>query len=458
MKGLLLLTFSCALVLRAEAQFLTETATGKGALLLPLNGVAVEFDAGKTQTGFNINNYSRALASRNSRLFHNWFFGGNITAGSSEGVGDLFKTGTLVPAASAYGMLGFSINNTNQILRDWKNSRATLLIKREQEEMGRAFRTFRDTVSASMLYALTALKDTQLIQAGQDLQVKIEASPDNLRLTAVLDSIYKINTARLVPLISAFKRMVEPVRTRYIAGFNRDIATKDIGPAFDEFLQTHRSLRFTPFLFGGIDARSFTLFNGINATTLSESFTDTLQRGGTFGAGFNAQAGTFWLGVTYTYISGDNFGNLTGKEYQLRTSNSSGSQTLTSDKKLTAYSGNYGKVKRNQLHIDLIKEFALGDTARLIADVYLRSSIFSRDTAYLKNTSGLGLGVYFLGGKSKFIGGLYVELPDINNNLEKSRPVAEQHLRSPFKRLSFGIVTKFSLSSIFGFVNKPTPG
>ncbi|MBK9719495.1 MAG: hypothetical protein IPO85_18660 [Saprospiraceae bacterium] len=154
-------------------------------------------------------------------------------------------------------------------------------------------------------------------------------------------------------------------------------------------------------------------------------------------------------------MDGDNFSNLSSKEYTLRTTDTSRNQSLISEKKITAYSGKYSKVESNQLNLDLLKEFKLGDTSRLITNLYYRGSLFSRDTVYLRNISNIGLGIYFLGKKSKFLGGLYVELPDINNNIEKSMPESERNIRPPLKKLTFGIVTKFSISSILGFVNRP---
>jgi hypothetical protein len=196
------------------------------------------------------------------------------------------------------------------------------------------------------------------------------------------------------------------------------------------------------------------LFNGVNISNLGASFTDTLYKGGNIGVGFNLQAGSFWLGVTYNYVNGDNFINLSGKEYTLKTTDTSANQTLIREKKQTAYSGKYSKVETNELNIDLVKEFRMNDSSRIITNFYTRSSLYSRDTSFLKNYTNIGVGFYFLGKKSKFLGGLYVELPDINNNIEKAKSDIERNIRPPLRKLTFGIVTKISLSSILGFANR----
>ena len=103
----------------------------------------------------------------------------------------------------------------------------------------------------------------------------------------------------------------------------------------------------------------------------------------------------------------------------------------------------------------MVGDFKLSDTSRILASLYLRSSLFSRDTAYLKNYTNIGTGLYFINKKGKFLGGLYVELPDINNNVEKAKPQDEINIRPPFKKLTFGIVIKFNISSIFDWSNRP---
>ncbi len=87
------------------------------------------------------------------------------------------------------------------------------------------------------------------------------------------------------------------------------------------------------------------------------------------------------------------------KEYTLRTTDTTGNQALISEKKITGYAGKYGRVETNQLNVDLVGDFRINDTSRLIANLYLRSSLFSRDTSLLKNYTNVGIGLYFVGKK-----------------------------------------------------------
>jgi len=162
------------------------------------------------------------------------------------------------------------------------------------------------------------------------------------------------------------------------------------------------------------------------------------------------QVADYWLGVTYSYINGDNFPSLRSKDYTLRTTNTAGNQTLIDEQKITAYPGKYSRVETNQLNIDWVAGYRLADTSRLLVNLYLRRSLASRDTGLLKNYTNIGAGFYFVNKKRNFLGGLYVELPDVNNNFEKGKPVDDLNIKSPFQKLLFGIVAKFSLSSVLG--------
>jgi len=82
-------------------------------------------------------------------------------------------------------------------------------------------------------------------------------------------------------------------------------------------------------------------------------------------------------------------------------------------------------------------------------DPYIRIQT-STNTTLLPNTLNLGCGFYFFQQTGKFLGGFYAELPDVNNNYEKMKPTADQQLKGPLQRLTFGLVGKLSLSSFLG--------
>lgn len=456
MKINLILLIFCLAAIGVKAQILTQSADGKGSLILPLKGVSLGFDIGKTEISVGANNYSKALDKNNSKVFHNWFFGGNLAVKNSSGIGNLFQSGDIVPAGNLLGFLGFNLNNNQSILSDWLAS--TLNDKKETEQKLRLelVETYRLGVLKDLEVAVEVIEDEELSkQTETQFKESITKSKDGFALNRAITTILVNKDKGIENFVQAFKELIEHRRKAYIESLSKIDATKAIDSAFNDFVKSHSIKRFTAFIFGGIDARNFSLYNGLNTASLAKSFTDELHKGGQFGVGINGQIGSWWIGITYAYVDGDNFSNLTSKEYTLRTTDTSRNQALISEKKITGYSGKYAKVESNQLNIDLLKEFKLGDTSRLITNLYYRGSLFSRVPAYLKNISNIGLGVYFLSNKSKFLGGLYIELPDINNNIEKSKSESERSIRPPFKKLTFGVVTKFSIASIIGFGNRP---
>jgi hypothetical protein len=219
-----------------------------------------------------------------------------------------------------------------------------------------------------------------------------------------------------------------------------------------QFFVTNHS-RLTLFAFGGINAIGFKRFTGIDSTDLSKSITDVGERGGQFGLGINYQWRNIWLGFTFSRSESNNFTLLKKKEYTLQNTVTIAPNTLIEETKITAYSGEYGKVDLSNVNVDIVARIRLDKEYKnyLLWNPYLRASVASSNTLLLPNKTNVGMGAYFLPNNSKFLGGIYLELPDLNNNVEKMKEAAEQNLRPPFKRLSFGIVTKFSLSTIMNW-------
>lgn len=438
------------------AQFVTQSADGKGTVILPLNGLSAGFDIGKTEISVGVNNYSKALKANNSKAFRNWFVGANLAAKNSSGIGNFFENGDVVPEANLLGFLGFNINNNESIITEWRKSSANTILAIEQKKRKHLVDSYKNDIIIYIKAASEQIDDHDLREKTKtELVEKIEKSADGFALSRSITSIMENEEEKLKNFVYIFKTLVEPRQKAYFESLSKTDQTKAIDSAFNDFVGTHSVKRFTPFIFGGVEARNFSLYTGLNTSSLPKSFIDTLHKGKQFGIGINAQIGSFWLGITYAFIDGDNFSDLSGKEYTLRTADTVGNQVLSSEKKITGYAGKYARVKSNQLNIDLLREFKLGDTSRLITNLYYRASLASKNTDYLKNISNVGLGIYFLGKKSKFIGGLYLELPDIDNNIEKGKPKAEQDIKPPLKKLTFGVVTKFTLSSVFGFNDRP---
>lgn len=455
MKKIVIVLLIVAYSATTQAQFLTQSAEGKSSIPLPLNGMGIGIDIGKTEVAFGLNNYAKVLDDKSKFLL-----GLNLSAKSSDGLGNLFSGGDIVPQSNFLGFVGFSMSNNNKILANYKKDPFYIKYQANIKTKQKLFDELKTKTTKAVNTAAAFLKKDVCIdnRIVPDLTKKINSVKEIADLNSYINN-YKIEGEEcdsMVPFKAKLKELYSIARKEYATAYNLIKASDAASvPDFEKFIKKQIPIRITGFLQGGINARSFTRFISLSTPDLSKSFQDTLFRGGLFGVGVNLQVKNYWLGVTYSFIGGDNFASLKSKEYTLRTTDTSGNQVLTREKKITAYSGKYAKVNSNELNIDLVGDFKLSDTSRLLASLYLRSSLRSKDTAYLKNYTNIGAGLYFINKKGKFLGGLYVELPDINNNFEKAKAANEVNIRAPYKKLTFGIVTKFNISSIFGWANRP---
>jgi hypothetical protein len=454
-KYLLITVIFFAFTFNASAQFLTQSADGQSSIPLPLNGIGVGVDIAKTEVVMGLNNYEKVLRSRSKDFKDNILIGLNLSAKNEDGFANLFSSGGIVPGASALGFLGYSVSNNDQLLRNYKNSEAYNISQSTSQRKNAYFNEYKEAVLGSINSQSDKIKNDSLkIITREELSnlIQTDDNPDAIKNTI---ENYEINVKELDGFRSALEKDNTAALTIYSKKYLDLISekTQALKGKFNEYLNSQWPVRVTLFILGGINARSFTRFLGANPTDFLKSFQDTLFQGNKIGIGVNIQVRNYWLGATYSYLKRDNFINLTRYEYTLQTVNTSGNQLLKQETKVTAYSGKYAVVNIYELNLDLVRDFRISDSSRLLANLFFRGSLFSRNKAILTNYTNIGTGLYFIGKKSKFLGGLYVELPDINNNLEKANPGTR--ITSPLKKLTFGIVTKFNISSLFNWTNRP---
>ncbi len=427
----------------ATSQVITQSAEGTGTVIM--EGSTISLDLGKTDLSFGWNNLNKNIVKSNN----GFLIGGEVKVKNSDGIGSLFSKGKLVPQGGANLFFGHYWSNAT------KNS------------------TYNGMSDEEVLKSLKQLSETAIILLHDTLYDEIDliakahiADPKkrNDAVKAIIDEYEDIKNKLFFPAriteddndleIKAFKtalkkRMMEvkmnvekPYRALSNPRFNSKVEFNKGRPGY---------WKFTTYLFGGINALDFKRFDKIDSTNLENSFVDEYFRGGNFGIGFNLEYWRFRFGLTYSYTKTSNFSALTATEYTLQSSTVINNQTLQTKDAVTAYGGKYGEVEKNDLNIDVIYNCKLDKDGKnhILINPYLRASMFSRDTSLLINKANLGIGGYFFKENGKFLGGLYIELPDVNNNSEKKKPVAKQNFRPPLKRLSFGIVAKFSLKALF---------
>ena len=454
MKRLIVLLCPLLIGAGSQGQMLTQSADGQSTIPLPLNGLGASFDIGKTDATIGVNNYGRVLNSKTYKFKDNFLMGANLSAKTVNGLKQLFSSRDLVPEGNLLAYSGYSFSNMAAIADGLGSPHD--LDAQKKKELARLEQRYKAQVQYTILKQRRKITDVALRERMMSHLLRAVQKCDNAdeidRITDSADIDPANNTAS--EALKNFKQAVKAVSAA---------DRKKNNTAREDIVQTYATLhdiavegvwkkimpfRATIFLLGGIKARGFTLYNGLTPANLSQSFQDTLFRGGNIGLGVNFRLANYWLGATYSYINGDNFPSLRNKNYTLQTTDTAGNQTVIGEQKITAYQGKYSRVETNQLNVDLIANYRLADRSSLLANLYLRRSLASRDTSLLKNYTNIGAGFYFVNKKRNFLGGLYVELPDVNNNFEQARPADEIDIKSPFQKLLFGIVAKVSISSV----------
>ncbi|MDJ1503530.1 hypothetical protein [Xanthocytophaga agilis] len=427
---------------KVTAQWLTQSAEGKGSFLF--KGSNVSFDLAKTDLTFTISNLNTPLkvASKSDNAY--WFIGGSLMAKNEESIGNLFSRGDFVPSAKLNGYTGVRLSNSyDKLYREKEKSFSTEL----KEEEDRLIREFISTMG-------NLIDDEIRINNLSDTNTKIKLLNDwkgqltnPKKFFTYLKTYQPYGNDTIAVIIQNLLEEIKIIEKKNDK--EKEELRNNLIRERDKYISKH-FWRLSIFTFGGIDASSFKRVEELDTSNLSNSFIKEEYRGGQWGIGINHQINRWKFGLTYSYKETNNFNLLDKIDYKLTKATTSGNQNLIEEKLITAYSGEYSKVAINELNIDIIYNLSLGKESNTYTFLngYLRGNFFSRKEDLLPNSYNLGLGSYFFTTKSKFLGGLYVELPDVENSFEKRKPIDKQNIRTATKRLTFGIVAKFALSSL----------
>lgn len=411
-------------------QGLTKNAEGESTVMMP--GASIGIDIGKTQLGFAYNNLQNTIAAGSSILY-----GASVTGENKEGISNLFKEGEFVPAASLDAILGYCVTAKRKL----DDAKELARIEKDQEKY---VIKFADELTKRIMLIIVnspikAKDKLALSEAAKSIDLIDKEYPEFEKLLKSDDPLEQEK-------LNVIKAEMLALKTEYY----KEIESFEEKKAKIRILGPQEYWQVSIFSYGGIQGSEFKRFEAFNMENLSESFIDESFRGGRAGAGVNAQWRFIHFGLKYGYFKTNNFDLLTKKEYSLKNSVSSNGQTITEDKKVTAYTGSYGEVEVNELNMDLIFNLPLDPKAKnhILINPYMRAQLMSRNAAVLPNSTNLGLGFYFFKNTGNFLGGFYTELADVNNNYEKAKAEADRNLRAPLERMSFGIVAKFSFKSL----------
>ena len=92
-----------------------------------------------------------------------------------------------------------------------------------------------------------------------------------------------------------------------------------------------------------------------------------------------------------------------------------------------------------------INEDGIIEETFLIVNTYLRSVSSNKQALYASH-SDIGVSTLFFKKDGNFMGGIYLELPDLDQNNERMK--ANPEYEDWYNRMAFGIYTKFSFDPL----------
>lgn len=243
-----------------------------------------------------------------------------------------------------------------------------------------------------------------------------------------------------------------PSSTRYAAIQQRlaeiDLEWNRLNDIIDRKQSGLKRKLFTVYAKLGGSSKAFKLAKPNPSTGFTTIFEDEKFKGENYGVGANLEFGRWLFGLQWSHEYANNLTELTTKTYTLTTTETVGNQTLVTKKDISAYtSSNYKEFTQDHINFDAIIFSKLQESNFVAWNFYVRHKI-TADKIIVPTYTNLGLGGYFFNRQNKFLGGIYVELPDASQSLEKTKP--EPEIRKIEDRLVFGVVARFNFSSIIG--------
>lgn len=446
MKKITLILISFITYLSVNAQDI-KTGEGESSIVLPTANIGI--DVKEASLSFKINNFSQAKVKSNSFLWGFYAKGKN-----NEGITTVFSGSKINPSSSLSINLGYSFSNSDKISQNISSShlkkKTDYLTKYLDENLELEVRKLANQISNDSIKLHLQSIITEALKNKNIKYKKLEC--------ALLDEVNNNKDSVIgneAKILHLFVKNYKPWKE--INNIS-DEQYRKIENAFDFNNEVSKMKskgsesywKLTIYSHFGLESQKFNIFKGWDPTNLTDSFDKETFRGSNGGFGVNYLFNSKWiLGFKYTYQETNNLSTLSSTDYKISTNNVLGSSTGSTQISKTAYPNEYKRAYLNRLDFDFLKFFSLGESSIILSDLYFRVNE-STNNDNLVSTKTLGISASFFEEKGKFIGGLYLELPDIEQRAEKRKPVADRNLQSWHNRLSFGIYAQYSFSSLIG--------
>ncbi|MDN5201166.1 hypothetical protein QQ008_07330 [Fulvivirgaceae bacterium BMA10] len=447
-------------------QVLNQDAKGESSIVYP--GSIVYFNASEAQLGFAYNNLPRTILKKQGPLL-----GISMKGETKTGTFNFLKEGEFVPSGKISGILGFysnfdqsagevaASNDSKKFGRDFRSGwvktlqelesgfdkaidNSSIASIGEKDKLKKGFKEFvkeldfpptvqlmKEKFETKYALFFVAKKDKEVIKALGSFSPLTNNHPQPSQADKIIDKHY-----------SAAEKAWTKMETNYQT-INKE--------------RNKTILGFSLYLAGGLEATGYKLIDTLKfqddpfGSIKKESFTSTeLLVGGNLNVG-----GSWVFGLALGGAKIFNFGSLPKSEFSLKREIKFASgtspdtlHTIERKKDIIAYQT---KTKGNNhflLKVDVVYYYPTGN-GNVAINPYLRfqSPTNGNNQNLFTNVTDLGIGTYFNNKKGKFQGGLYLQFNDIKDNRSKLK--MDDSSLDFDQRISFGILTKFSIGSVF---------
>ena len=420
----------------AYGQILNQDASGNSAIVTP--GTAINLNI--TATQIQLIHYGE-FAQKGGMLSDpnkTGIWGINLSANNSTGVGSLYDAGKFSPGGTLSGLIGFrhvkftypdnQVQTYGQLLTD---------LNTLQTRLGQAYEA--EVLKGVNSSGIPALHQPALITELSDL--------DKKEIWNLPQLLAEYKTAVITD--AAQLKLVDPV-VKALLQFTTDHAG-DINKLQQINTRLQQGQQHLPtmirntttywYLRSGVSASQFTYDQGGSIADYTKRFTDTTNVTYFFELGVSHQFKKNFIGVNLGYSRLSNMAALTSSDYSYSTQDTTiNTGKLSQSKAFTAYAGKYGFYSKLYLNLDYQHLITLDTSKYLAVGPYLRWNYNLNAGSLAKNSAALGVSFNYLDGAAgKFLGGIYLQSDDITGQTQPQ-----------FKKsIQFGLVVKFSLSSIF---------
>lgn len=445
-KTILIFIFLTLVIIKSLAQGLTKNAKGEGSVLFKGNHLTL--DVAESKISFGLNNLQSKFGDKCG-----FVWGINANGENESGIAGLIGEGTVVPNASLKGFIGVSTSNG--------------IPKALNSRLDKEVASYRELLEKLDISSWEDIKNTILINTlGNDLK-KLRANQLKALRNALTqgfyienlknfksdedtsDEIKKLEKDAIEKIKKSGKKILENVENQ------QKKLSNDIQKTENE-ISTSNFYQHIFYLSGGAGSTSFKLVPKIT-TPFNDSFINTTFLSKNLGLGANFLFKNIIIGASYKCVLRNNLATLKEKTYTIRTTTPSttanDNQVLIEESKVTAYptsdTKQYLEVGLKELNLDVVINKKLDEKSKnfLLINPYLNAQVKSKNESVIPKNFSIGCGLYYYKESGKFLGGIYFELPDVSQAYEKLKPVVDQKLLAPQKRVVIGLTGQMTIGS-----------